>query len=166
MSNLLHNEKENNSCLFSSLFLAKFAPSNDCTCQFIQYNQVNCRLDVHLASILYSPPVNSIIRISPPPSTFHSNLSLFSLSLRQRRIILLSMLTPPLTRDMLIRCNWSTFLLGTNFENYRGNKTHGKGTNGRIAFPCYGCWPPSSCGGPYLKYRERCFGGIESEYLS
>ena len=70
------------------------------------------------------------------------------------------MLTPLLTRDMLIRRNWPPFLLGTNFENHGRDETHGKGADGGVAFPCYGCWPPSSCGGPYLDYGD---GGLSRE---
>ena len=63
-----------------------------------------------------------------------------------------SMLTPHLTWNMF-SSRWgdrSTFLLGTNLENERWDDAYGKGTYGRITFPCHGCWPPPSCGGPYL----------------
>ena len=157
VSNLLHNEKENSSCLFSSLFLAKFV--HHMIAHVILCNIIKSIIDLMSTwhKFLVLPLLILLYASLPHPQLFIPISPSLSLSLRQRRIILLSMLTPPLTRDMLIRCNRSTFLLGTNFENYRGNKTHGKGTNGRIAFPCYGCWPPSSCGGPYLKIQRALF---------
>ena len=152
MSNLLHNEKRKQ-LLFIFLFVSSEIFAHAILCKIIK-SIVDLMSTWHYFLVL---PLLILFYASlpHPPLTFQSLFSL--IPLRQGRIILLSMLTPPLTRDMFIRCNRSTFLLGTNFENYRGNKTHGKGTNGRIAFPCYGCWPPSSCGGPYLKIQRALF---------
>mmetsp|Transcript_6730 Transcript_6730/g.10535 ORF Transcript_6730/g.10535 Transcript_6730/m.10535 type:complete len:149 (+) Transcript_6730:219-665(+) len=122
---------------------------------FIQYADdikavvVNLNFTSH-AFFLVPPPLQLLINLSPPqlsPLSLSLSISLFLL---KRRIIVLGMLTPTLTRDMLIRCNWPPFLIGTNFENHGRDDTHGKGADGCVAFPCYGCWPPSSCGGPYL----------------
>jgi hypothetical protein len=99
----------------------------------------------------------------PPPPLLSANRSktyalLSTLAIRysrQRRIIFLSMLTPPLRGDVLIRGDGPTFPLGAHFENH--GRYHGDASVAydRVAFPCHRRWPPASRGGPDLFFFAR-----------
>ena len=84
--------------------------------------------------------------LNPPPRT-----NTPSKNSRQRRIILLSMLTPPLRRNMLVGGNRPTLLISTDFKNHGGENAHADSADRSVSLPCNGCWPPTSRWGPNLR---------------
>jgi len=77
-------------------------------------------------------------------------------NLRQRRIVLLSVLTPPLRRNVFIRRNRPPLLLCTDFENHRWHDGNGHICDCSVAFPCHRGGPPTSWWGPDLIISELC----------